>query len=45
MEKKKIDHIAAAIERGAEIKFKLADDCERSLRLAIDSGFNSDILY
>lgn len=45
MEKKKIDHIAAAIERGTEIKFKLADDCERSLRLAIDSGFNSDILY
>lgn len=45
MEKKKIDHIAAAIERGSDIKAKLAEDCERTLRLAIDAGFNKDAIY
>lgn len=45
MEKKKIDHIAAAIERGAEIKAKLAEDCERTLRLAIDAGFDKNMIY
>lgn len=42
MEKKKIDHIAIAIERGAEIKVKLAEDCERILRSATDSGFGDN---
>ena len=42
MEKKKIDHIAIAIERSAEIKVKLAEDCERILRSAIDAGFGDN---
>ena len=42
MEKKKIDHIAVAIERGSEIKLKLAEDCERILRSAIDLGFGDN---
>lgn len=42
MEKKKIDHIAVAIERGSEIKLKLAEDCERILRAAIDLGFGDN---
>ena len=40
MEKKKIDHLAMAIERTNEIKPKLAEDCERTLRLAKDAGFD-----
>ena len=42
MEKKKIDHIAVAIERGSEIKLKLAEDCERILRSAQDLGFGDN---
>ncbi|MBR4219455.1 MAG: hypothetical protein IKR71_10505 [Bacteroidales bacterium] len=45
MGKKKIDHMAASIEHNKEIKAKLAEDCERSFRLAQDSGFNPDLLY
>ncbi len=45
MEKKKIDHLAVSIEHGKDIKAKLAEDCERSLRLAQDSGFNPDFIY
>lgn len=45
MEKKKIDHLAASIEHNKDIKFKLAEDCERSLRLAQDFGFNPDCIY
>ena len=45
MEKKKIDHLAASIEHNKDIKAKLAEDCERSLRLAQDSGFNPDFVY
>ena len=45
MEKKKIDHLAASIEHNKDIKAKLAEDCERSLRLAQDSGFNPDSIY
>ncbi|MBR3578673.1 MAG: AIPR family protein [Bacteroidales bacterium] len=45
MEKKKIDHLAASIEHNKDIKAKLAEDCERSLRLAKDYGFDPDILY
>lgn len=45
MEKKKIDHLAASIDHNKEIKAKLAEDCERSLRLAKDAGFNSNSVY
>lgn len=45
MEKKKIDHMAASIEHNKDIRVKLAEDCERSLRLAQDSGFNPDFIY
>lgn len=45
MEKKKIDHIAALIDHNKEVKAKLAEDCERSLRLAQDSGFNPEYIY
>lgn len=45
MEKKKIDHLVASIEHNKDIKAKLAEDCERSLRLAKDYGFNPDSLY
>lgn len=45
MEKKKIDHMAASIEHNKDIRAKLAEDCERSLRLAQDSGFNPDFIY
>ncbi len=45
MEKKKVDHLAASIERNKDIKAKLAEDCERSLRLAQDAGFNPDFVY
>lgn len=40
MEKKKVDHLAMAIERGSDVKAKLAEDCERTLRLAKDVGFD-----
>ena len=40
MEKKKVDHLAMTIERGGEVKAKLAEDCERTLRLAKDNGFD-----
>ena len=40
MEKKKVDHLAIAIERGTDIKAKLAEDCERTFRLAKDAGFD-----
>jgi hypothetical protein len=40
MEKKKVDHLAMAIERGTDVKAKLAEDCERTLRLAKDAGFD-----
>ena len=45
MEKKKIDHLAVSIERNKEIKYKLAEDCERSLRLATDAGFDQNYNY
>lgn len=45
MEKKKIDHLIASIERNKDIKAKLAEDCERSLRLAQDAGFNPEFIY
>ena len=45
MEKKKIDHLVASIERNKDIKAKLAEDCERSLRLAQDAGFNPEFIY
>ncbi len=45
MEKKKIDHLIASIERNKDIKAKLAEDCERSLRLAQDAGFNPEYIY
>ena len=45
MEKKKIDHLAASIEHGKDIKAKLAEDCERSLRLAQDAGFDPNYQY
>ena len=45
MEKKKIDHIAASIDHNKDIKAKLAEDCERSLRLAKDAGFDPNYLY
>lgn len=45
MEKKKIDHLAASIEHNKDIKAKLAEDCERSLRLAKDYGFDPNIIY
>ncbi len=45
MEKKKIDHMAASIEHNKDIKAKLAEDCERSLRLAQDAGFDSNFIY
>ena len=45
MDKKKIDHIAASIDHNKEIKAKMAEDCERSLRLAQDAGFNPDFAY
>ena len=40
MEKKKVDHLAMTIERGGEVKAKLAEDCERTFRLAKDNGFD-----
>ena len=40
MEKKKVDHLAMAIVRGGEVKAKLAEDCERTFRLAKDAGFD-----
>ena len=40
MEKKKIDHLAVAIGKGSDVKAKLAEDCERTLRLAKDAGFD-----
>ena len=45
MEKKKVDHIAASIDHNKDIKAKLAEDCERTLRLAKDSGFNPEQIY
>ena len=45
MEKKKLDHIAASIDHGKDIKAKLAEDCERTLRLAKDAGFDPDYQY
>ncbi len=45
MEKKKIDHLAASIEHNKDVKAKLAEDCERSLRLAKDYGFDPDMIY
>lgn len=45
MEKKKIDHLVASIERNKDIKAKLAEDCERSLRLAKDAGFDPTYMY
>ena len=45
MEKKKIDHLAASIEHNKEVRAKLAEDCERSLRLAKDYGFDPDMIY
>lgn len=45
MDKKKIDHIAASIDHNKEIKAKMAEDCERSLRLAQDAGFMPDYAY
>lgn len=45
MEKKKIDHLVVSIERNKDIKAKLAEDCERSLRLAQDAGFNPEFIY
>lgn len=45
MEKKKIDHIVSSIDHNKEIKAKLAGDCERSLRIAKDAGFNPDYNY
>lgn len=45
MEKKKIDHIASLIDHNKDVKAKLAEDCERSLRLAQDAGFSSDFVY
>ena len=40
MEKKKVDHLAMAIDKGNDVKAKLAEDCERTLRLAKDVGFD-----
>ena len=40
MEKKKVDHLAMAIDKGSDIKAKLAEDCERTFRLAKDAGFD-----
>lgn len=40
MEKKKVDHLAVAIEREGEVKAKLAEDCEKTFRLAKDAGFD-----
>ncbi len=45
MEKKKIDHLVASIEHNKDIKAKLAEDCERSLRLATDAGFDQNYNY
>ena len=40
MEKKKVDHLAMAIDKGNDVKAKLAEDCERTFRLAKDAGFD-----
>lgn len=40
MEKKKVDHLAMAIARNTDVKAKLAEDCERTYRLAKDAGFD-----
>ena len=45
MEKKKIDHLVASLEHNKDIKAKLAEDCERSLRLAQDAGFDPTYTY
>lgn len=45
MDKKKIDHIAVAIEREDAIKPRLASDCLRIKRLAGDNGFSENRLY
>ena len=45
MEKKKIDHIAATIDRGDTPKARLAEDCQRIKRLATDNGFSEQGIY
>lgn len=45
MEKKKVDHLAMALERGADVKAKLAEDCERTFRLAKDAGYDPMRIY
>lgn len=45
MEKKKIDHMAVSLEHNKDVKAKLAEDCERSFRLAQDAGFDPDYNY
>lgn len=45
MEKKKVDHLAMAIDKGNDVKAKLAEDCERTFRLAKDAGFDTMRTY
>ncbi len=45
MEKKKVDHMATTIERGETPKARLAEDCQRIKRLAVDNGFVHDFMY
>ncbi len=40
MEKKKVDHLSMAIARDTDVRAKLAEDCERTFRLAKDAGFD-----
>lgn len=45
MEKKKLDHMVAALDRGDAIQPRLAVDCMKVKRVAVDSGFSERLIY